>query len=639
MVGWPRTKLEQEYPQFDIRAYLLGQDIRPGHPSTTMFSDLKRFKILLDAPQRRRMAILLAGLIIATLLEMLGLGSIPAFVGLLSDPQRVFALLPEGVYTTRLRAIHPESTALYGAGFLAALFLVKNIYLAGLSYLELRLMRDVNIAVSSRLFFAYLCSPYTFHLQRNPAQLIRNTANEVGQSIGFIANSVRLLREGLVLLVVFGLLLLMDPLVSVAVFLLLGLAATTFYLVVRKSISHRGELVQDHRARQVKAVTESLETIKEAKLRGHEPHLLAAFEREVRGFQHHQLYQGMVGQLPRLFLETLAVSAVLLVCVVFLVLERPLDEMLPVLALLAVAVVRMVPAFNSITGALTNIRFQRPSLELVCDELEQLDPQAQQTSNLSASLDPNRVFQKYLRVDGVSFRYSSAAEDTLHDVSLTIQAGQAVALIGPSGAGKSTVVDIILGLLTPSRGRVLIDEWDMRSDPAAWQRQIGYVPQDIYLIDDSIRRNIALGLADENINASAVECAVRAAQLEEFIASLPEGLDTVVGNRGIRLSGGQRQRIGIARALYHNPCVLVMDEATSALDNETEREVVSAINRLRGDRTIVTVAHRLTTVEACDRLYLFEAGRVVDTGTYGELSFRHPKLQLARTDATALGKT
>ena len=214
-------------------------------------------------------------------------------------------------------------------------------------------------------------------------------------------------------------------------------------------------------------------------------------------------------------------------------------------------------------------------------------------------------------------------------MSLSIKAGKAVAFIGPTGAGKSTVIDIILGLLTPTAGEVLVDGQDIQRNMVGWQRQVGYVPQEIYLIDDTIRRNIAFGLPDEAIDESALSRAAKAAHVDEFVQTLPNGMDTVIGNMGIRLSGGQRQRIGIARALYINPGVLVLDEATSALDNETEREVISAINRLHGDRTIIMIAHRLTTVQGCDRLFLLEDGRVKDEGTFAELAARHRHLDLA----------
>lgn len=582
-----------------------------------MLDDFQRLNLLLDRRQAIRMALLFAGLLLAAALEMIGLGSIPIFVGLLADPERVLASVPAGTVGNWLAGIEPAALALYGALVLAGIFIVKNIYLAGLAYAEQRIVRDVTASVSNRLFRTYLYSPYAFHLQRNPAKLVRNTTNEAAQAIQLISSAMKMTREILVLVVVFALLLIMDPWVSLSVFLLLGLATGAFYLQVRTTLARRGRYAQQHRARLLKAVNHGLGAIKDAKILGREPYLSAAFDHEVRGLHHQQLYQRMVAELPRLYLETLAVLAIVVVSTTFVLLGRPIQDMLPVLALLAVAVVRLVPAFTVITRALSQMRFQRPSLELVCNELRDMEPNVPVIPRPSARQTAAPDAFQELTLDDVHFRYPGASVDALSRVSLNIRRGEAVAFIGPSGSGKSTLVDVILGLLLPTQGQVRVNGVDTRHCLTAWQRRIGYIPQDIYLLDDSIRRNIAFGLGDNDIDDASVANALEAAHLGAFVEGLPEGLDTVIGNRGIRLSGGQRQRLGIARALYHNPQVLVMDEATSALDHETERDVISAINRLRGDRTILMIAHRMTTVAGCDRLYLFGKKRRSAQGRSG----------------------
>lgn len=588
-----------------------------------MHTDLGCLKTLFLPRQRRQMMLLSLGLVLAALLEMVGLGSIPAFVNLLIDPDRVLGLLPAGIGAW-LGSAEQTSVVLAGAGTLVALFLIKNLYLAALIFATEHIVRNATVTVSTRLFRAYLFSPFTFHLQRNPAQLIRNTTVEAGQAVNLVSTAMKMLREMLMLFVVFALLLLMDPLVSLLVFLLLGTASMAFYHAVRNALGERGRLAQGHRAAQVKAVNQGLGAIKDAKILGREGAMLATFSREISGIHHHEQYSSVVRQMPRLFLEVLAITAVLVVTAAFVLFGRPVDEMLPVLALLAVAVVRMVPAFNGIATALAAIRYQRPSLELVCDELATLEPALDKRHGQPAT--DAAPLREAIRVEHVDYVYPGGRAKALDDIDLTIRAGEAVALIGASGAGKSTLVDVMLGLLQPTAGRVTIDGRDLRDDPTAWQRQIGYIPQDIYLLDDTVRRNIAFGLDDGEIDEAAVLAALRAAQLDRFLATLPEGLDTVIGNRGIRLSGGQRQRVGIARALYHNPSVLVMDEATSALDSETERDVIAAINGLRSDHTLIMIAHRLSTVSGCDRLYQMEGGKIVETGSFAELSSRHGEL-------------
>ena len=605
-----------------------------------MLDDFNRLKLLLDRRQAIRMSLLFVGLVLAAVLEMIGLGSIPLFVALLADPDRLLAALAAGALGTFglwLRALDPATIVLYGASALALIFVLKNIFLTGLAYAEQHIVRDVTASVSNRLFRSYLLAPYTFHLGHNPATLVRNTTTDAVQAIQLVSSAMKLLRETLVLAVVFILLLITDPLVSLSVFLTLGLATAVFYLAMRSALSRRGQLARGHRAAQVKAINQGLGAIKEAKLRGSEPQLLHMFDREVRGLHQQQAFQRFVNELPRLFLETLAITAVLLVSAVFVVLGRPMEEMLPVLSLLAVAVVRAVPAFTVITRALTQMRFQRPSLEKVVRDLSELERErplsALPAGLLAADTSANApAAPESIRLENLHFRYPGADADTLAGISLDIRRGESVGIIGPSGSGKSTLTDVILGLLEPTSGRVLVDGEDIHARLAVWQRRIGYVPQDIYLLDDTIRRNIAFGVEDPDVDASRLSEAVRAANLEPVIECFNDGLETVIGNRGIRLSGGQRQRIAIARALYAHPGVLVLDEATSALDNETEKEVVAAIDRLRGERTIITIAHRITTLRDCDRLYLLANGRIERQGSYADLAPRVQALVLAGTE-------
>jgi ABC-type multidrug transport system fused ATPase/permease subunit len=332
----------------------------------------------------------------------------------------------------------------------------------------------------------------------------------------------------------------------------------------------------------------------------------------VYGLSRNETYYDVISVLPRHFLEALSIAAILPISAVFVLLDRPLQAMLPLLALFGVAVVRLVPAINSINMALVDIRYKRSAFDLICGELKTLEASCAGEPELSPGQNPTVAMQQGIRLTNVWYRYPGADGDAISDLSLEIRTGEAVGFIGPSGAGKSTLIDLIVGLLTPTGGAVRVDGQDIRRNLSAWQRQIGYIPQEIYLNDDTIRRNIAFGLPDERIDDHAVARALRAAQLEDFVRGLPQGLDTLIGNQGIRLSGGQRQRIAIARALYHDPNVLVMDEATNALDSETESDVMDAVQALRGSKTLIIVAHRRSSVAYCDRLFRFEQGRIVD---------------------------
>lgn len=571
--------------------------------------------------------LVLAGTLVGSTIEMVGIGSIPAYIGLLVDSNRIFAALPDGPITEWIRGLDQSRLVLYGAALLAGLFLLKNLYLSVLTYAETRLIQDVLASVSNRLFQLYLDSPYTFHLQRNPAELIRNLTDEITHAMDFLKSGMRLVREGLVLVVIFLLMMLMDPLIALSILALLGLASGVFYFSMKGVLTRRGQLCQDHLTRQMQIVNQSLGAIKEAKLLGRESYLVQLFGREVNGLCYNETFYAVVGCLPKYFLEVLSISAILPISATFVMLDRPIQAMLPVLALFAVAAMRLVPAVSSINMAIVDIRYKRPTFDLVCAELENLEASTAPRPLDTEVMGHGKKMQEGIRLDNVNYRYPKAPSDSLHGVSFKIEAGEAVAFIGTSGAGKSTLVNVMLGLLTPTTGEVQVDGINIHQNLSAWQRQIGYIPQDVYLLDDSIRRNIAFGLPDEDINDIAVAKALQAAQLDNLIRGLPEGVETIVGDRGIRISGGQRQRIGIARALYHDPTVLVMDEATSALDHDTENDVMQAVRALQRDKTLIIIAHRRSTIEHCGRVFQLDQGRVVQLRERAPAQETKPKIK------------
>ncbi|MFZ9291242.1 MAG: ABC transporter ATP-binding protein, partial [Ilumatobacteraceae bacterium] len=314
---------------------------------------------------------------------------------------------------------------------------------------------------------------------------------------------------------------------------------------------------------------------------------------------------------PR-WIETLALGGLIVVIWTVVARERDAERVLPLLAVFAAATWRFIPTTNTIISMFNSVRLSGPAIDAVYEELRHIEAQEQVVRTRTD-------FTRDLALRGVTFTYPNAPRPSLEAVDIEVRAGETVGFIGPSGAGKSTLVDVILGLLPPDSGAVLVDGRDLHAERLAWHETIGYVPQAIYLTDDTIRRNVAFGLADKRIDDAAVERALRSAQLWDFVASLPKGIHTIVGERGIRLSGGQRQRVGIARALYHDPKVLVLDEATSNLDTETETEVMSSIRALHGAKTILIVAHRLTTVAHCDRVYRLDRARVVAEGRLDDL--------------------
>jgi ABC-type multidrug transport system fused ATPase/permease subunit len=345
---------------------------------------------------------------------------------------------------------------------------------------------------------------------------------------------------------------------------------------------------------------------KDVKLLGRERNFLDVYRLHNAQSAQVSQYQAMSQMLPRLWLELLAVAGLATLVIAMLAQGRNMATLMPTLGLFAAAAFRLMPSVNRVLNAAQVLRFCGPVVNVLHEEVKLAAPEPVSSPRAAASAG----FQADIRLVDVAYAYPNAAAQALEGLTLRIRKGESVGFVGPSGSGKSTLVDVVLGLLTPQKGQVLVDSEDIQGKLRTWQDQIGYVPQSIYLTDDTLRRNVAFGLPEDAIDEAAVERAIRAAQLEEFAASLPKGLDTLVGERGVRLSGGQRQRIGIARALYHDPAVLVLDEATSALDTATESGVMQAVIALQGSKTVLIVAHRLSTVAHCDRLYRLEQGRV-----------------------------
>ena len=564
---------------------------------------------LVNAEQRRAGGGLLLLMIVGMVLETLGVGLVIPTLGVLvqADPAAKLPMLAP--LLQRLPDPSRETMAVAGMLLLVVVFTIKTLFLGFLEWRKARFVNRMQVDLAHRLFIGYLRQPYTFHLQRNSSQLILNVANETGVFAQTALTSVLLLvTETLVLVGISALLLKVEPVGAVIVSVVLGLAVWGFGRVTNKRVLLWGENRQGHDIARFRHLQQGLGGVKDVKLLGREDEFLALYQANSAGSARAGELQTTLGQLPRLWLELLAVTGLAGLVLVMVWRGRPLDLILPTLGLFGAAAFRLMPSVNRVVGALQNVRYSRPAVEMLAQEFALIADAPVITRG------ERMPFMESLTLEGVGFQYPGAESDALRAVTLRIPRGASVGFIGSSGAGKSTLVDIILGLLTPTTGVVRVDGTDVQRNLRGWQDEIGYVPQSIYLTDDTLRRNVAFGLADSAIDDAAVQRAITAAQLDEFVADLPSGLETMVGERGVRLSGGQRQRIGIARALYHDPAVLVLDEATSALDTETERSVMDAVRALQGKKTLIIIAHRLSTVAHCDRLFRLDRGNLVEEG-------------------------
>ena len=576
---------------------------------------LAKLRLLLTAAERRRAAILLCLMIVGAGLETLSTGLVIPAIALMT--QQDLAVSYPQLQPVLAKLGNPSQARLIVTVMLGlvAIYLVKNLFLAFLAWRQTRFAFGVQVQLSQRLFTIYLRQPYTFHLQRNSAQLIRNVSSEVGMVADGLLNGLYIATEMLVLLGIAALLLAIEPLGAIIAGLVLGSAAWAFHRGVRARIARWAQHRQHHDGLRVQHLYQGLGGAKDVMLLGRETEFLAQYQLHNAQSARVSQRQATLQMLPRLWLEALAVVGLAALVITMLAQGRDVANIVPTLGLFAAAAFRLMPSVNRVLAAANALRYSAPAMNTVHEELKLAAPEPARRRQGDAT----PAFGEEIRLSNVTFTYPAAPVPALSGVSIRVRKGESIGFIGPSGSGKSTLVDVLLGLLAPGTGQVAVDGENIQHDLRAWQDQIGYVPQSIYLTDDTLRRNVAFGLADHEIDDDAVGRAVKAAQLDELVAELPKGLHTLVGERGIRLSGGQRQRIGIARALYHDPNVLVLDEATSSLDTATERGVMQAVRALHGTKTVLIVAHRLSTVEHCDRLYQLGNGRVVAEGTPAEL--------------------
>lgn len=567
-------------------------------------------------------------ILVGAFLETFVVGIIYPFISILKTPEIIqdHSVLRWIYSATGVRST--KEFLVWASVGLIAVYLLKNVYTVFLAYTQTKFIFNKQISFSRRLFASYLSQPYTFHLQRNTAELLYKINIVVAALFNsFLLFALMFVIEAITTMSIMGLLISVKPLPSIIALAVLGTATFVFYKTIRKKVGAFGKLRQYHSEQMIQWVNQGLGGIKETKVLGREEFFINAYNSNSIGYVRAERFMQVINQLPRPFLETICIIGMLIITLLIIVQNKEFQSIIPTLSLFAVAAFRIIPSMNRIFAAATQIRYNSYSIEVIYNDLISLGRYASFTgkgvpddiTKIVVNRGKSISFTNAIELRNVCYRYPNAEKFALNRISLTIPKRHAVGLVGASGAGKTTIVDIILGLLMPTQGEVLVDGENIKDNLSAWQRKIGYIPQGIYLSDDTIRRNIAFGLPDEQINDDQIWSVLASTQLEALVNSLSGKLDTFVGERGIRLSGGQRQRIGIARALYHNPEVLIMDEGTASLDNETEWEIMQAMNRLSGKKTLIIIAHRLSTVKNCDNLYFIKDGNVIDCGTYDEL--------------------
>lgn len=568
---------------------------------------LAKLRYLLSNAHKRQLVVLAGLMFIGMIFEMASLGILIPALGLMlkSNIGNEYPVLQP--FLKALGNPTQVQLVLWGMSILVLVYLLKAIFLIFLSWRQSKFSAELSADLSNELFLGYLRQPYAFHLQRNSAELLRNIQSEIAQFSGVTQATISLTLEFSVVAGVAFTLIIMEPIGALAVTFFLGIAAFAFHKLTRDRLLHWGERRQFYIGFINLHLLQGFGGVKDIKIMGREDYFSNEMSKNVNEFAKIQVKVTTLSFVPRLYLEFLAVVALAGLIVIMAVQQKPLDLLLPILGVFVAAAFRIIPSVNRIMASVQALRFAVPVVNLLYEEFvvnrDASKSIIQHTDNLK--------FDKTIQLKDLSFHYEKSKTKVLDGISLNINKGEAIGFIGPSGSGKSTMIDVILGLLTPDGGEINVDGQSIQNNLRNWQDQIGYVPQFIYLTDDTLRRNVAFGIPNDQIDDKAVERAIKAAQLDEFVRSIPEGLETFVGERGIRLSGGQRQRIGIARALYHDPAVLVLDEATSALDTVTEQGIMQAVAALQGDKTILIVAHRLSTLKNCNRFYKINHGNIL----------------------------
>jgi len=586
---------------------------------------IQDFKNICSRKHIKYLIILLLGMFIAAAIEMVGLGSIPIFIMIVVDIDVLINKFPTFFANDYIKNLEQNYITIFGGIILILIFLFKNIYLSIFLFFQGKVIKILRTEIRNKLFKNYINAPYNFHIKTNPSVLIRNVIQSVNGAMNTIMGTLSITRESLILIVIFILLFFNEPIVSASVFIILILLTGLFMFFTRQALISRGEQVQSLNEEQLRTINHSLGSIRETKVLNRENYLINLFTHQVDKIEKYSFFSYFLSVTPRLFLEFIAVFAVATIAILFVIINLSNEQILPIISLLAVCAVRLIPAFNLIISSLSTRRFSMAEFKLVSKQMVNVPLEDKfRNKNLIGEKSYKKFFFKnQIKFENVFFSHENSNAKILQNISLEIRQGQKIGIIGKSGAGKRTLIDLILGLIKPTKGNIFIDGLILNENLEPWQKLIGYVPQDIYLLDDTIKNNIAFGINANDINQEAILKSIELSRLKDYVSLLEKKENTLVGNMGIKVSGGQKQRIGIARALYHNPRILILDEATSSLDTINERKIMKEIYNTVENITLIIVTHRHKSVSRCDKVYLLDKGKIIDEGKFADLEKRH----------------
>jgi ABC-type multidrug transport system fused ATPase/permease subunit len=586
--------------------------------TNTVLRPFRQLFVILPASSRRGLFVVVLISLLAALFETASVASILPFMAIVMDPTIITRYEWIANFVSVLGIQSQQGAVIAAGGLTVCVLALGNVVSAANLWAQTQYIASVRQSLSSELFIGFLHQPYAFHVQRDTASLSRVLGSDVESALGgFLASLLGVVAKGLSGIVLISFIVLVDPLVAMGTVLLLGGGYMFIYRLIRVKQSRLGAKMVESSVALGRATLEGFAGIKELRVLGREFSSITSYNSALKTLVNTQASNLLAAALPRYVIEVMAYAGIVAVTLAF-VLKGEGTTAVPSLALYALAGNRLVPIFQQFFASAITIKYHTNAVVALTADLT-LVRQTPKLESEQIDIEP-LAFQDKLELKNIIFTYPSAQKPALYDISLSIEKNQSIGLVGRTGSGKTTLADLILGLYAPDSGHISVDGTLLSTEnERAWRQRVGYVPQSVFLTNASIAQNIALGVAEDDIDHHAVLRAARMAQADEFITQLPDAYDTVVGERGVKLSGGQRQRLGIARALYHQPDVLVFDEATSALDGMTEDAVMMAVQRLSKQCTMILIAHRLRTIQACDRIIMLESGRVVGDGSYDDL--------------------
>ena len=571
---------------------------------------VKKLRYVFDRKDKMKLVGLAILMIIGSVLELLAVAVFNPFIEVLMQTSSIEDDSFLKLFFAHIHLNGIEQYLVVLSALIAVIYLVKNIYLSFLQNVILSFSYTTRMNLATRLLTTYMNEPYTFHLSKNIAEMQRCLQSDTSQFMTLISSGLQLTVEMVTCLALAAYLFHTSHSITVVIGVLLLMCIGLFFIISKKVSSRLGRQNEHYNAKLFQWINQSLGGIKELKILQREEYFIDSYKTNYKKLIWGARVNELIAALPKYIVETVAMVGLVFAIIIKLLFGHgALETFIPQIAVFAVAAFRLLPSVGRVNAYINSIMYNKASLDMIYGDLKEIDSEPVQEIEWQGEKE-NWIFTKGVTVEHVSYHYPDSDVEVLHDISLEIPKGKTVALIGPSGAGKTTLADIILGLLPPVSGVVRMDQHNVYENLRSWREKLGYIPQSIYLSDDTIRNNVAFGIYEAQIDDNAIWKALEKAQLKEFVQGLENGLDTYVGDRGVRLSGGQRQRIGIARALYHDPEILVLDEATSALDSSTEQAVMESIESLQGLKTMIIIAHRLTTIKNADLVYEVSGGNV-----------------------------